>query len=446
MTPNRSTLEKLVNVSPDELGSTLAAIGYFFCVLFGYSLIRPVREALGVQRNWEDLYWLFGATALAMLLVNPVYALLVARLRRHVLVPVVYAFFLSNLLGFYALLTVAPDVVGLATGYTFYVWLSVFNLFATSIFWQVMVDSFSLEQSKRIFPMIAVGGTMGAIAGSTFTWQLVERIGAVNMLPLAAGVIAVGVALALVFMRLAPSRTPDHVARRVPSMADAVTGVALAARSPYLFGICAYIFALAIAATFLYFAQVQIVAGAAAETDARAKLFASIYVATQWTTLILQLFVVGRLMRRVGVGVTLTVLPALAMGLVASVAIWPTVLGVTIAQSAFNAVKYAVARPARETLFTVLSRDEKYAAKGLLDTFVYRSGDLAGAGVRAGISKAVSAAIIPAAMALSVVAGVMGVLGLGWIALGLWLGVRQRRLAEAQDAESQSPQGATSGA
>jgi len=410
-------LKRVLNIGRDEIAPTIVAILYFFLILFGYFLIRPVREALGVERSWTDMHWLFGATAVVMLLVNPLYGLLASRLPRAVFVPLVYAFFLLNLLGFYVVLTISPRAIGLATGYAFYVWLSVFNLFATSIFWQVMSDSFTLEQSQRIFPMVAVGGTLGALAGSTFAWQLAETIGAATMMPIAAGVIALGVLCAVILMRIAP---PTSEARAAPAdtFRAALRGVSLVSRSPYLLGVGGYIFILAVAATFLYFAQARIVSAAAEATDERTSLFAMIDMLAQGVTLLLQLLVVGRLMRRVGTGLTLAILPVLGVGLLVGVAIWPTLLAITIAQAAFRAGKHAIARPARETLFTVLGREEKYEAKAVVDTFVYRAGDVAGAGV--------SALMTALGPGLAAIAALMLPVGALWASLGILLGRLQR--------------------
>ena len=424
-----SALRRFLNVDRDELGPTLAAMGYFFFILFGYFLIRPVREALGVERSWSDLQWLFAATAVVMLPASALYGLLVSRLRRGVLVPVVYGFFLLNLLGFFALRELAPAAIGLATGYTFYVWLSVFSLFSTSIFWQVMADSFTLEQSKRIFPMVAVGGTAGAWLGSLFAWQLADEIGAVTLMPVAAGVIALGVGFGMLLMHLAPSRTTRRSASGGVAWKAALRGLSLVGRSRYLQGVAGYIFALAIASTFLYFAQAQIVTLVVEDTDERASIFGMIDTLTQATTLLLQLFVVGRLMRRLGVGLMLTILPVLSVVLVGAVAIWPTLLAITLAQAAFRAGKYAVARPSRETLFTVLTREEKYEAKAVMDTFVYRTGDLTGAGANAVLTGVARAMSLPAMGGLLFVAGVTAPLGVVWCLLGLWLGRRQRALA-----------------
>lgn len=414
-------LNRVLNLRRDEIAPTLLAIGYFFFVLFGYFLIRPVREALGVERSWRDLHWLFIATAFVMLVVNPFYGMLAARLRRGLFIPIVYAFFLSNLLGFWALRQFAPDSIGTATGYAFYIWLSVFNLFATSMFWQIMADSFTLEQSKRLFPMVAVGGTIGAWLGSLTSWQLAEEIGAVTLMPIAAGVIGVGVILAVVLMRVAPP-TQERSAASRDTWKTALRGVSMVIRSPYLIGVAGFIFALAIAATFLYFAQAQIVTRVAEGTDERASIFGMIDFLTQSTTLMLQIFVVGRLMRHVGVGVTLCILPLLSILLIGAVAIWPTLLAITLAQAAFRAGKYAVARPARETLFTVLSREEKYEAKAVMDTFVYRAGDVAGAGV-----SALMTLLGPGLIAIGML---MAPLGLAWGVLGIALGRKQAKLAK----------------
>src|SRR5690606_22703492 len=160
-----SLLQRFFNVRREEVAPLTAAAFFFFCVLTALMMLRPVRDALGMQRGIEAIRWLFIGTALITLAVNPVFGWLVSRFRRMTFITATYVFFALSLVGFWALIVFTPQAVGETSGQVFYVWFSVFNLFSTMVFWALMADRFTLEQSKRIFGVIAVGGTLGAIAG-----------------------------------------------------------------------------------------------------------------------------------------------------------------------------------------------------------------------------------------------------------------------------------------
>jgi ATP:ADP antiporter, AAA family len=196
-------LQRLFNVRRDELAPVLLSAAFFFCVLTALMVLRPAREALGMQRGIEELRWLFMGTALVTMLVNPVFGLMVARFRRLQFITGTYAFFGASLLGFYALLVFAPAAVGATTGQVFYVWFSVFNLFTTMVFWALMADRFSVEQAKRFFALIAVGGTLGAIAGPALAATLARPLGTAALLLIAVGFLALAVVLAWAVVRTA---------------------------------------------------------------------------------------------------------------------------------------------------------------------------------------------------------------------------------------------------
>src|SRR5690606_17640013 len=170
-------LQRFVNIRPGEVAPSLAAALYFFFILTALMVIRPVRETLGVQSGIETVRWLFIGTALVTLLVNPAFGWLVSRFRRLFFISATYLFFAASLLVFYGLLTAAPAAIGETSGMVFYVWFTVFNLFVTMVFWGLMADRFSLEQSKRLFGLIAVGGTVGAIFGPWLAGRLAEPLG-----------------------------------------------------------------------------------------------------------------------------------------------------------------------------------------------------------------------------------------------------------------------------
>lgn len=370
---------------------------YFFLVLFGYFLLRPVREAMGVQRSMDDLRWLFMATCAVSLVVALGFGGLVARLDRARFIGVGHVLVAGCIGGFVAARWVVDDAQRVGVGYAFYVWLSVVNLFLTSVFWAFMADIWRLEQGKRVFPVIAVGGTLGALLGSSFVWWLAERIGVDGQMGLAAGCFVLALPLVRMLDRSNRAARSGHGSGAVRVGGDWWAGLVLLARSPYLLGTGLYVVCMTISSTLLYFTRAELVVDAADELEGRVSMFAQMDAWTQGATLFVQLFVTGRMMRHLGVGVTLAVLPlvtAAGFGVLAWVERQPGVEGWQVfgAVAGFSAVhsatRYAVARPSRETLFSVVDDEEKYKAKPVIDLFLYRGGDVAGAwmtGLAAGL-------------------------------------------------------------
>jgi AAA family ATP:ADP antiporter len=442
-------LQRFLNVRRDEVAALLVSAAFFFCVLSALMILRPARDALGMKRGMDDIRWLFVGTALVTLVAIPAFGWLVSRFRRITFISATYGFFAVSLAGFYVLLTRAPNAVGETSGMVFYVWFSVFNLFCTMVFWALMVDRFTLEQSKRLFGAIAVGGTLGAINGPWLAGLLAEPLGTPALLLVAAGFLVVAVAAAWVVAWL----QPEHVAGE-PSSSDSRTiiggsawdGIRAVFRSRYLLGISGYMLVLSVIATFIYFTRLKLVADLGDSTDLRATALANIDLATQVATLALQLVVAGHFMRRLGVSAALILLPIVVMigflslaALTESSAIEHVVtvaLGffavtvpavyaaLVIFDATFRAVQRAIMRPARETLFTVVSREDKYKSKAFTDTFVYRGGDVIGAWTEGFLGQL--------GLGLAGLASAAVPLAMVWGVLGLWLGRRQEALASSR--------------
>jgi ATP:ADP antiporter, AAA family len=420
-------LQRLTNVRREEAAPILTAAFYFFCILTALQVLRPAREALGMQRGLDAIRWLFMLTLVATLLVNPVFGFLVSRLRRLSFIAATYIFFALNLVIFYGLLVFTPQAVGETTGQVFYVWMSVFNLFVTMVFWALMADRFTLEQSKRMFGVIAVGGTAGAIFGSWLAVLLAERVGAPALLLIAAGFLAAAIGAAWYVTHLTADVDERGDTLRVTQANYAIIGGSAwegfrsVFRSKYLLGIAGYVLILAVLVTFLYFTRLQMVAAVGDTVDQRTAIFARIDLYTQIATLVLQAIVAGHLMKRLGVAITLALLPiTVALGYI-GLAIAGTLTALIIFEAVFRAVQRAIMRPARETLFTVVPREDKYKAKAFIDTFVYRGGDAVGAQTEG--------ALVRTGMGLAALASVAVPLAIVWGVLGIWLGRTQQRIA-----------------
>lgn len=421
-----SWLERVFNVRREERLPVVLAAAFFFCILTALMVLRPARDALGMQRGIEAVRWLFIGTALVTLAVNPLFGWLVSRFRRLQFIAATYVFFSLSLLAFYLLLEWAPEAIGITSGQVFYVWFSVFNLFATVVFWALMVDRFTLEQSRRFFAMIAVGGTLGAIAGPALSALLARPLGTPALLPVAVGFLLLGVAMAWMLARTQPRSVPA-LRREDPDRAviggSAWQGFKAIFQSRYLAGMAGYIVILTVMATFLYFTRLQMVAALGDDTDLRATVFARIDLITQLATLLLQAVIAGHLMQRLGVALTLALLPlTVVLGFI-GLAVIGSLAMLIVFEATFRAIQRAITRPARETLYTVVAREDKYKSKAFIDTFVYRGGDVVGAQVEGGLGRL--------GMGLGALAAVAVPLALMWALLGLWLGRTQQRLAAA---------------
>ena len=425
---------RLTNVKREEIPSVLAAAAFFFCILTALMVIRPARDALGMQRGIEEVRWLFYGTALVTLLANPPFGWLVSRFRRMAFIATTYLFFSASLVGFFLLMVLAPAAVGVRSGQVFYVWFSVFNLFVTMVFWAMMADRFSLEQSKRFFGVVAVGGTLGAIFGPFLAGRLAEPLGTPTLLLVAVGFLVLSLVAAWMVARLQPEPDATSPVAPGPDEAPAVSeraviggsaweGFRAVFRSRYLLGITGFALIVAVMATFLYFTRLQMVAALGEDIDMRTRVFANIDLITQIATLVTQLVITGHLMKRLGVSFALALLPiTAALGFI-GLAITGTLAALIVFEACFRAVQRGIMRPARETLWTVVSREDKYKAKAFIDTFVYRGGDVAGAQTEGALGKLGFGLMGLAAFAVP--------LAVVWGALAVWLGRAQRREADA---------------
>lgn len=416
----RRTIERLFGIRPDEVGPALLCAICYFLVLSAWFIIRPVREQLGLAGGVENLNWLFLATLGVTLAATPIYGALAHRLSRGAFIATVYSIFVGTLLLFGVAFSLVDGPAEVWIGRAFYIWASVLNMFLIAVFTALMVDIWSFERSRRAFGLIALGGTVGAITGSAITSTLASVLPITGLLALSCTIfVAAAAMMVLVQRRFARDRAAPEE-REPLSLAKAAEGVTLVARSPYLLGVCAFMLCLTVLNSFLYFEQARIIAASVETREARTAIFAQINLWTQSLTLAAQIFLTAHALRRLGTALTLLTLPLVTLGGFAALAISPT-LGVLIAfQVIRGASNYGFAKPARETLFTVVTRNEKYKAKGFIDTFVYRGGDAIGALSDKAVTGWISVGAVPfVAMGLAGVWGVVAVL----------LGLQQRRIA-----------------
>ena len=420
-------LKRVIDVRPAEMQALGWSWLYIFCVLSSYYILRPIRDEMGVAGGVENLQWLFTGTLLGMIAVNPPFAALVAKLPRVRFIAVTYRFFIANLLIFILLFQMATAEAHIWVGRLFFIWTSVFNLFVVSVFWALMVDVFDSEQGKRLFGFIAAGATLGGIAGSSITASLAKDVPATYLLLGSAILLEAAVSSVRRLARLSDALLQRPVAQSGESLigGNPLAGVTHAFKSPYLMNVSVYILLFAITSTLLYFQQAEIARQSFADRGARTAFYARIDLWVNVLTLGAQLFLTGRVLRAIGVGLTLAMLPALSIAGFGTLAATPTLAVLVVYQVLRRAGNFAFARPSREVLFTVVPREDKYKAKSFIDTVIYRTGDQVGAWSYA--------ALIFLGLAMTGISLVAVPISIAWLLNGLWLGRKQERMAAAEN-------------
>jgi AAA family ATP:ADP antiporter len=427
-------LRRLIDFRPGEGRLVAWAFLYLFAVFSSYYVIRPIRDEAGLAGGVSNLSWLFTGTLVAMMTVNPAFAVLVRRLPRIRFISIAYRFFILNLLVFLVLFRISSGTANVWVGRAFFIWTSVFNLFVVSVFWAFMVDMFTSEQGKRLFGFIGAAATLGGICGATITASAVKSVGVPSLLICAAVLIELGVFAARRLGRLgqavetAPVEQPTPAGDR-PIGGSVIAGFTHALHDPYLLQISLYMLLYTILSTFLYFKQATIVDRSFTDRAARTAFFARIDLMVNVLTLGAQFFLTGRVMKRAGMALTLAFVPALTAAgflLVGFMPVPSIVVGFIVLRRTSN---FAFARPTREVLFTVLSREDKYKTKNFIDTVVYRLGDEVGAWS--------STLVTWAGLGTASIEWTAVPLALAWVGNAWWLGRKQER--EAQTMAYTSP-------
>ena len=413
---------KVVDVKPDEVRALLFAFVFNFVVLGGYYVIRPIRDEIGADRGVENLPWMYTGTLTGMLIANALYAAIVARVSRRRFIPIAYRFAIANLFVFFLLMRWMPaaqERTILAP--IFFIWVSVFNLFATTMFWSFMADVFTPEQAKRLFGFIAVGGSIGGILGGLVTSSLAGKLNTGLFLLITA--VMLEIAAQCVSRFPINFRTHDDRSEQ-PIGGKFWEGATHIARSPYLLGLAVFLMLYTLTNTWAYFQQSDLTGHQLQDRAARTSFLANIDIAVNTITVLIQVFLTGRLMKWFGVGITLVLMPVLSAIGFAAIGIAPVLTVLAAFQVLRRAAGFALLRPAREVLFTVLRRGDKYKAKSLIDTFGYRLGDQIGAW---------SYPLMRwFGLGLSGISWVAVPIGAMWCVLSIWLGRKQRQLAEAK--------------
>ena len=421
-------IRRLVNIEPRELRAVAWALLYFFSLLCSYYIVRSLREEMAVQGGVDNLQWMFLGTFLATLAIVPLFGGVSSRFARRQFIPAAYFFVAAATLLFFVLFKIGISRVQVAIA--FFIFTSVYNVFIVSVFWSFMADIFSSGQAKRLFGFIAAGGTAGALLGPLIAATLARPLGAINLLPISAGFLVL--AIFAVYQLNERSRrdrvqlsdvaappTPDH---EKPMGGSILSGIWLVFTSPYLLGICLFMLLFTTLATFLYYHQTQIMGDTFTDPDVRTSVFAWMDFSVNALTLIAQLFLTGRIVNRLGVAWTLTLVPVFLVVGFFALGVSPVLSVFVVVQVLRRAGNFAISRPAREMLYTVLDKEKKYKAKNFIDTAIYRGGDA--------LSAAVIQALRIAGLGLSALAYIALPIAALWAWVAFRLGREQAHLAE----------------
>ena len=419
----RRLLTRALGLQAHEARPVLGGFALFFLLFCGYFMLRPVRETMGITGGVDNLHWLFTGTFIVTLLALPLFGWVVARARRRRILPWTYGFLASNLLAFALVFAVQPDNLWVARA--FYIWLSVFNLLSISLAWSVLADLFSNEQAKRLFGLLAAGASLGGLVGPILGTLLVGVVGHAGLVLLATLFLLGSIGAATYLQRWrdrAPLPAEVEHPRSRPLGGNPFAGAGEVLRSPYLLMLALFVVLLASISTFLYFEQARLVAQTFTDRTRQTQVFGLIDTVVQALAILTQLFFTGRIARRMGVGVLLVAVPLVMVAGFLWLALAPVFAVFVVVMVVRRAGEYALVRPGREMLYTVLPAEQKYRAKNFIDTVVYRGGDALSGWVKRGLDVLGE----HPQLAMLIGAGI----ALGWAATGGWLGRRQRRLEQ----------------
>jgi AAA family ATP:ADP antiporter len=408
-------LERVFGVEPAEVRAVLAAFAYFFFLMASYFILRPLRDTMGTVYGVAHLQELFTGTFVLSFVAAPVFAGFASRIRLATFLPWVYWFIAITMVIFYLLFRSVTNDRWVAAA--FYIWLSTFNLITISVFWSLMADIFSSAQAARLFGVIAAGGTLGTIMAPAFVTLFVKAVGTNNLLLISAA----GFVLCALLVRLLEAEKQKLTGGSTGAQTTTLTrslggnpfdGFALLFRSRYLLMIALFLLLMTWISTVIYFQLGDLISKEFSSRAARTQAYATIDLATNSIAILIQLFGTGRFVQRFGVTAGLLLNPVIMVVAFLAVAFSPVLLVLGSIQVVRRFSEYAIAKPSRDMLFTIVDQQAKYKAKNVIDTVVYRFGDLTSAWL--------SAAILPFGVAGLAIFGIA--VSVLWFPVGYLLG------------------------
>lgn len=409
-------VSRLVTVKPAELKALLVSCAFFYLILCAYYIIRPIRSEMVIANGVDNIQWLMLMTFIILIAITPLFGWVTTRFRTRQFLSYCTLFFASHLLIFFFLFNV-EDRSPLTTR-AFFIWVNAFNMFIVSLFWSFMNDIYTRKQSKRLFAFIAAGGTAGAFSGPIITTSLVKTVGLGPLLLISAAILGLSVICITWLTRWDNTEFDeqllDNSERKLALKGGILDAFTLIVKSPYLIGICLFISLYAMSITFVEIQQAKIIENTFDDPVKRTQLFSSIDFAVNIIALIFQLFITSRIIQKTGFRFALMLVPVgitIGFGLIATMPLLAVMIAIDIFRRSGD---YAIMKPTREMLFTVLSREEKYKAKNFIDTAILRGGNT--------VSSLIFHALKTSSIGAAGISGISVILGLSWCATAFWLG------------------------
>jgi AAA family ATP:ADP antiporter len=429
--PLARLLKTIAKVEPHEVKAVSISFVYFMLLMASYFIVRPVRDAMGTVYGVENLEELFTGTFVVSFLVAPIYAYFASRLKLSTFLPWVYGFIAVTMAIFFTLFEFIEKDRWVAAA--FFVWTSTFNLLTISVFWSLMADMFSKPQAKRLFGFVAAGGTVGTLIAPAFTALSVQALGT-NMMLLISAVGFTATALLVKVLEREKQTLQTHEDAQKTSLdrklgGNPFEGFSVLFKSKYLLMIAAFILLMTTISTVIYFQLADAITKTFESREARTQAYAVIDLATNSITVLIQLFGTSRIISRFGVTAGLLLNPMIMIVAFLAVAFSPVLMVLGSVQVLRRFAEYAIARPSREMLFTVVDQESKYKAKNVIDTVVYRFGDLTSAWL--------SAAVLPFGIAGLAVAGI--IIAIAWLPIAYMLGKRYENISAGETVGKAAP-------
>ncbi len=419
-----------LKVEPSEQMAALLSFSFIFALMFAYNILKPVRDALAPDWSDVELAWLWTFTFILSTAAVALYGIAVSRLKLKYLVPGVYGFFALGFVLFYVGATSIDDAATVEKA--FYLWISLFSLFHISVFWSLMSDIYTKKQAPRLFAIIASGASVGTIAGSAATLALAKVVGTMNLMLIAAVILVaivpiIGVLYGLKSSRLQPGSVDLAQQQDTVISGNPFAGFTEFVRNPFLLGIALFIFLYTVIGSFAYFEIKNLLEDFT--RDERTQIWAGINLTVNTLSILTATLLTGRIASRFGLAKTLALVPFLVAVFFLAVAVNPLLAVVVVCWVVLKSGNYAITRPGREMLFTLVSREDRFKTKPVIDIVVYRGGDALAGWAFAGLTAALGLGLGAVAVIGAVIAGV-------WAFVGIHLGrVYERDVAADAAAE-----------
>jgi len=410
-------LKTASKVKEKEVKAVIFSFLFVVVLMSAYYILRPVRDAMASDWSDAEVSWLWTLNFFISTAIVALYGSMVSKFRFRLLVPAMYGIFAISFIIFYALGPVFEDRTLIDK--SFYVWVSVFSLFHISVFWTFMSELFSKEQSGRLFGIIAVGASVGGLIGPSITAFFSVSLGADNLMLIASMMLLIPIPI-IFYLQSLKSKELNNEVLDIPDSNQSIGGNPLAGfkmffSNPYLLSIGLFIFLYTGISSFVYFELKNLLSDFS--RSERSVIWAQMDLAVNILAISTGLFATGRIVTKFGMPATIAMVPIMiCIGLLV-LAISPLLGVVMVLQIIRRAGNYAVTRPAREMLFTLVNQETRFKAKPVIDIVAYRGGDMLTAWLFTGLTQGLGLGLASVA---AVGAGIASLWALVGIYLGKW--------------------------